>query len=193
VRKILIAVLLAALVPAGLEAQGRGRAGGPPRSDLQNPNRRNLERQILQRFVEQSGQEMGLNPNARTELGRILDDTNEQRRALAIESVQLRQKLTEALRNSRTSDDQFSDILDDIDELRGREHELWKREQDRLSKTLTPRQRAQFMVRWLRLQDTIRDMIDQRTGGGEGGDLLDTALMDPIYPAMASDLVRGGR
>jgi hypothetical protein len=105
----------------------------------------------------------------------------------------LRQKLTEALRDSRTSDDQFSDILDDIDELRGREHELWKREQDRLSKTLTPRQRAQFMVRWLRLQDTIRDMIDQRTGGGEGGDLLDTALMDPIYPAMASDLVRGGR
>jgi chromosome segregation ATPase len=193
VKRILIAVLVATLVPAGLEAQGRGRGGGPPRSDLQSQSRRMLERQILQRFVEQSGQEMGLNTNARTELSRILHDTNEERRALAVEAVQLRQKLTEALRDNRTTDDQFDDILDEINDLRRREHDLWKREQDRLSKTLTPRQRAQFMVRWLRLQDTIRDMIDQRTGGGTESDLLDTALLDPLYPAMATELVNGGR
>lgn len=192
-KRILIAVLVATLVPAGLEAQGRGRGGGPPRSDLQSQSRRMLERQILQRFVEQSGQEMGLNTNARTELSRILHDTNEERRALAVEAVQLRQKLTEALRDNRTTDDQFDDILDEINDLRRREHDLWKREQDRLSKTLTPRQRAQFMVRWLRLQDTIRDMIDQRTGGGTESDLLDTALLDPLYPAMATELVNGGR
>lgn len=187
-----MALLVAALLPGGVEAQ-RGRAGGPPRSDLQSPNRRMLERQILQRFVEQSGQEMGLNSGARVELGRILDDTNEERRALAVESAQLRQKLSEALRDDRTTDDQFSDILDDINDLRRREHDLWKREQDRLSRTLTPRQRAHFMVRWLRLQDTIRDMIDQRTGGDGGGDLLDAALLDPLYPAMAAEMMRGGR
>jgi hypothetical protein len=183
VKKILIALLVASLLPAGLEAQGRGRAGGPPRSDLQSQNRRMLERQILQRFVEQSGTEMGLNTNARTELSRIMDETNDERRALAVEAAQLRQKLSEALRDNRTPDGQFTDILDDI----------WKREQDRLSKTLTPRQRAQFMVRWLRLQDTIRDMIDQRTGGGAEGGMLDAALLDPLYPAMAAELVRDGR
>ena len=80
-KQIMIIALLAALAPAGIEAQGR--RGGPPRSDLQSANRRALERQILQRFVEQSGAEMGLNVNARSELRDILDETNEQRRALA--------------------------------------------------------------------------------------------------------------
>lgn len=187
-KRILIAMMLAALVPSGLQAQGR--RGGPPRSDLQNANRRALERQILQRFVEQSGQEMGLNTNARTELNRIMDETNEERRALAIEAVQLRQKLTEALRDSRTTDDQFDDIMDDIADLRRREHELWKREQDRLAKTLSSRQRAQFMVRWLRLQDNIRELIDQRTGGGPG--LFDTSFMVPLYPAIAAERVLSG-
>lgn len=190
-RRILIVILLAVLAPAGLEAQGRGRAGGPPRSDLQSQNRRALERQILERFVEQSGQEMGLNTNVRTELGRILDDMNEDRRTLAIESAQLRQKLSEALRNSMTTDAQFTDILDEIDDLRRREHDLWKREQDRLAKALTPRQRAQFTVRWLRLQDNIRDLIDQRTDG-RGGPLDTAAMLDPLFPAAAAEFIRSG-
>lgn len=187
-KKILIAILIAALAPAAAQAQGR-RGGPPPRADLQSPNRRMLERQIIQRFVEQSGQEMGLNTDARTRLGRILDDSNEQRRTLAVESVQLRQKLTEALRNPSTTDDQFRDILDEITDLRGREHDLWKHEQDQLSKALTPRQRAQFMVRWLRLQDNIRSLIDQRPGGGP---LLDTAALDGLVPLSAGEGARGG-
>lgn len=190
-RRMLIAVLLAVLVPGGVEAQGGRRgAGPPPRMELQNQNRRALERQILQRFAEQSGREMGLNAQARTELGRILDTTNDERRALAVESAQLRQKLAEALRDPRTTDDQFKDILDEIEDLRSREHELWKQEQDRLSKTLTPRQRAQFMARWLRLQDNIRDLIEQRSGGDP---LLDTAaILEPMVPPGPPPPGRGG-
>lgn len=191
-RKILIGLFVAMLVPVGVQAQGGRRGGGPPpqRMEMQNQNRRALERQILQRFVEQSGREMGLDARAKTELGRILDTTNDQRRTLAVESAQLRQKLVEALRDARTTDEQFRDILDEIEDLRGREHDLWKREQDQLSKTLTPRQRAQFMARWLRLQDSIRDLIEQRSGGDP---MLDTAaFVEPLLPPGPPMIGRGG-
>jgi len=190
VKRVIVAALLVMLVPAGVRAQGRrGRAGGPPRLEMQNQNRRALERQILDRFVEQSGREMGLDADAKAELGRILDSSNDERRALAVEAVQLRQKLMEALRDSRTTDARFREILDAINEVRGREHDLWKHEQDMLSKTLSPRQRAQFMLRWLRLQDNIRGLIDQRPRGGPVPDTL--LVPDPFFPE-AGGLMTGG-
>ena len=199
-RKTLLVSLTLALVivPAHVEAQVRGgRAGGranlPPRAQVQAENRRaNLERQVLQRFVEQSGREMGLTAATQTELGRILDASVDQRRALTVESGQLRQKLSEALRNDRTTDNQFRDILKEIDDLREREHSLWKKEQDGLSKTLSPRQQAQFVVRWLRLQDNIRGLIDQRGGLPNGGLMPMQEGPPPRGTGGASDIMTGG-
>jgi len=186
---IALAVALG-IAPVSLEAQVRG-GRGAPRSQMQENRRANLERQVLQRFVEQSGREMGLTADKQTELGRILDASNDERRALNVESAQLRQKLSEALRDNRTTDDQFRDILDEIDKLREREHSLWKREQDGLSRTLTPRQRAQFVIRWLRLQENIRELIDQRGGMPNGGP---PPGLGPPQPGRggASDLMSGG-
>lgn len=188
-RNVAFALLVAALMPIAAEAQVGGRRGQPPRMQAQQQNRRALERQILRRFAEQSGQEMGLTPVLRGRLAQILDNSNEQRRALAVESAQLRQRLTEALRDTRTTDDQFRDILDDMDDLRSREHELWKRDQEALAGALTPRQRAMFMVRWLRFQDNIRDLIDRRPGGAP--DTLSPFARDVVSPGGAGDLFSG--
>jgi hypothetical protein len=169
-KKLILAALLIALVPQPGAAQMRGGRGRQQqRLDGQaGMNRAQLERQILQRFVEQSGREIGLNGPTQSRLQQILNESNARRRELTQEGAQLRQRLIAAVRSSDTSDEEFSSILADIDALREREHELWRKDQESLSKELTPRQRALFTVRWLRFQENIRDLIDRRQGGGGG-------------------------
>ena len=171
-RFVLIAMLVACL-PGNIAGQVRGR-GRPPRLDAQaRPNRAALERQILQRFVEQSGREMGLNGPTQTRLQQILNESNARRRQINQEGVQLRQRLVDAIRNPQTTDGDFAAILTEIDALREREHELWRDDQQLLAKELTPRQRAVFMVRWLRFQENIRDLIERRQGADTAGVSLD--------------------
>jgi hypothetical protein len=174
VRKFLFIAVLATCLPAGLAGQVRGRRP-PPRLDAQaRPNRAALERQILKRFVEQSGREIGLNPPTQNRLQQILNESNARRRQINQEGIAIRQRLMDAIRNPQTSDDEFARILAEIDALREREHELWRSDQEALSKELTPRQRALFTVRWLRFQENIRDLIDRRQGTDTSGLPLDS-------------------
>ena len=179
--KTFVIVAVLACLPAGLSAQVRGRRP-PPRLEAQaRPNRAALERQILQRFVEQSGREIGLNGSTQTRLQQILNESNARRRQINQEGVALRQSLMDAIRNPQTTDEEFASILTEIDGLREREQELWRSDQQALSNELTPRQRALFTVRWLRFQENIRDLIDRRQGA-------DTSSLGPDAQAAA----RGG-
>jgi hypothetical protein len=169
VKKVVLVVILVACMPAGLSGQVRGRRP-PPRLEAQaRPNRAALERQILQRFVEQSGTEIGLSGPTKTRLQQILNESNARRRQINQEGIALRQRLMDAIRNPQTSDDEFASILGEIDGLREREHELWRSDQEALSRELTPRQRALFTARWLRFQENIRDLIDRRQGADTSG------------------------
>ncbi|MCI0434692.1 MAG: hypothetical protein L0271_13780 [Gemmatimonadetes bacterium] len=185
-RTIGIMTLLVCVLPAGLQAQG-GRRG-----QMQMNRRAQLESRIVERFVEQSGREIGLDDNERRRVEQWLQDSQERRRELARDAADARLRLMDAVRDPRTEDAVFARILDDLDGLREREHQMWKDDQKELSVMLSPRKRAQFTVRLLRLQETIRGMIERRDSTGSlleptGGEaVLDgTPGVDPITGAPA--------
>jgi hypothetical protein len=164
VRLAWLALAGALLLPAEAMAQVR-----PPTLQQQQQRmnagrldrRTALERQILQRFMDQSAAEMRLPRARRDRLERWLTESTAERQDLTARAGLLRQRLVDAVANPRTTDAEFEGILDDLDYLRQREYELWKRDQQELAETLTPRQRAHFAIRLLRLQE----MIDQQRGG----------------------------
>jgi hypothetical protein len=162
-------VLLLLLLPVGASAQ-RGRAGGQGAM----MNRAMLERQIVQRFAEQSSRAMGLGTDERGRFERILRDGNERRRELAQRGVNVRRRLVEAIADSATPDREFREILDEIDRIREEEHAQWRADQTAIGGMLTPRQKAVFTARWLRFQEVIRDVIVQRPGPGGQGMVRDT-------------------
>jgi uncharacterized membrane protein len=156
---LLLPVGASAQVPPPLQQQ-RMNTGRPDR-------RATLERQILQRFVDQSAAEMRLPRERRDRLERWLTESTAERRDLTTRAADLRKRLVDAVGDPATTDAEFERILRDLDALRQREYELWKRDQDELARTLTPRQRAHFAIRLLRLQE----MIDEQRGGSPPGDL----------------------
>jgi hypothetical protein len=157
-----MAVLMLALLPLSLEAQvvrggNRLQAAGQAR-------RMQLQRQVLQRFVEQNSRELGLSAQERSRIEQILLENNNRREELFTQGAALRARLAEAMRDPNATDDQLNGILNELVELREREHQMWRREQDELARTLPARKRAQLTLRLLRLQERIREMIDQRPG-----------------------------
>jgi hypothetical protein len=177
---IAVAVLL--LLPLPVSAQ-RGRGAGPPGMGQQAQMRQRiaLERQIVRRFVEQSGREMGLDAEQRTRLETILREGNDRRRDLAERGVELRRRLMLAIRDPDTPDTTFTNILESIDRLREEENAQWRADQDSIRDMFSPRQRALFTAGWLRLQETIRDVISQRPMGmGRGAAAADTLPRLPL-------------
>ena len=156
----IIALLL--VLPVGANAQVAGRGGA-----RQMQSRSQLEARVYQRFLEQSGREIGLSSDERSRLQSWLQDSQDQRRNLSDQAAAIRERLLRAVANPETSDAEFEQILDDLNNLRDREHDLWQRDQRELAELLPPRKRAQFVVRFLRLQDAVRDLIQQRDPGGE--------------------------
>lgn len=146
-------------------------AGWAQRPNLQQrtmDRRGALERQILQRFVQQSAAEMRLAPERRDRLERWLTESTAERRDLAERVGGLRERLADAVRDAATTDAEFEAILKDLDQLREREYELWKQDQAELATTLTPRQRAHFAMRLLRLQEMIDERRDEQPPPGGG-------------------------
>lgn len=171
-RTLVTLSLLALLLPTTALAQ-RGGARG---QRMQTQGRQvELQRQVLRRFVEQSGRELQLSTEERTRIEQILVENNTQRRELAQQAATLRRRLAEAVRDSTTTDEQFTAILNEFTALREREHALWRTEQEQIAATLPPRKRALFTMRWLRLQENIRSMLERRrespdSGGGPSRD-----------------------
>jgi hypothetical protein len=162
VKKALFAVPLLFLLVLPLEAQvarggNRMQAAGPAR-------RMQLQRQVLQRFVEQNSRELGLTAQERGRIEQILLDSNSRRDELFAEAAVLRGRLATAMRDATVTDETLNGILNELVELREREHQVWRREQDELARTLPARKRAQLTLRLLRLQERIREMIEQRPG-----------------------------
>lgn len=159
---VLLSMLAALALPVAAAAQPPNMRGGNPLN-----RRAVLERQILQRFVQQSATEMRLTPDRRDRLERWLTESSEERRDLAEHAGELRRRLTAAVGDASTSDAEFERILDDMNRLRQREYDLWRKDEEELSRTLTPRQRAHFALRLLRFQDMIESRRDQQRPPGD--------------------------
>lgn len=76
--------------------------------------------------------------------------------------MEARLRLLAALRSPETGDAEFARRFEELRALRDRDHSNWLEEQDSLAAVLTPRQRAQFLARWLMLQENIRDVMARR-------------------------------
>jgi Spy/CpxP family protein refolding chaperone len=148
-------LLVAVMLPATAAAQQK--LGQPP-------NRRQLEAQVFQRFVNRVSTDMRLDAPGRARLEQHLRVTGDQRRILAQQAAQTRRRLIEMVRDSTRSEAEIEKVLTDFTALRAREEEMWKRDQQALDRMLTPRQRAVFILQWTQFNERLREMVQQRPG-----------------------------
>jgi Spy/CpxP family protein refolding chaperone len=144
---------------------------GPPVQAQQGQARRvELEAEIVQRFLDRAAIELKLEGNTRARLEQHLRQSAPPRRGLAQSTVRLRGELLRAVRDENTSDTEFTRLINEMTRLRDQEESMWKADQDALSRILTPRQHARFIVMWIRFNDQIRDVAARRgTNLGPGG------------------------
>jgi Spy/CpxP family protein refolding chaperone len=165
--KQLLLCLVMLLAPGALHAQQ-----GPPdaaRRAAMEARRDSLENEIMQRFLASLDGELGLEAEQRARLDRALRDGAVRRRELMRSTGELRGRLHRATRAAGTTDGEFNRLLAEHETLRQRENEIWRREQEELARLLTPRQRAQFLMHWVRFQDDVRDIIMQQMRASRGG------------------------
>ena len=72
-----------------------------------------------------------------------------------------------AVRDEATPDSEFTRLIAEMTRLRAQEEEMWKADQESLSRILSPRQHARFVMMWIRFNEQIRDAAMNR--GGMGG------------------------
>lgn len=154
--------LLLALAVA-LPLQAVAQAPPPGQNPALTPQMRaQLEAQIFNRFVYRVTTDMRLDANGRARFETHLRQMGEQRRALAQQSVQLRRRLQQAVRDTTVADGDIQRLLNDFADLRRREEQLWQRDQEALERMLTARQRAVFMLQWAQFNDRLRDLLAQQ-------------------------------
>lgn len=158
-RRILVVLGMLLLVPIGAHAQQQR-----PSNMARPAERERLEREIVQRFVQQVSTALNLDDARRSRLETLLNDGNARRRGLAREAMQLRQRLQAAVRDSSTAEAEYERILSGMSAIRDQEHANWREEQAALDALLSPRERAQFTMHWLRFQQRIRELIARRPG-----------------------------
>jgi Spy/CpxP family protein refolding chaperone len=159
VRRLIVAVALAMVVPSVAMAQA-GPRGAPPTPE----QRAELEGRVIQRFIQQTGAELGLAAEQTVQLETLFREQMTARRQVARSASELRRRLQQAVQTGTTSEAQFARMLSELETLRNREHELEVREQARLAELLTPKQRAILAVNWFRMQENMREVMSRRDG-----------------------------
>ncbi len=147
----------------------------------QRERREELEAQIVRRFLDNTATQLQLDQESRNRLERHLRDSAPRRRALAQNTVQLRGEMLRAVRDESTTDSEFSRLISEMTRLRDQEETLWKSDQEALSRILTPRQHARFVIMWLRFNEQVRDMALRRPGQGPPR-RPESGIRQPIRP-----------
>jgi Spy/CpxP family protein refolding chaperone len=155
------------LLPSMLVAQQSSadpprRGSDPARRASEQARRDSLEMEVAQKFLEQLTRELKLDAAQRSQTERVLKESGDRRRELMRVSGELRGQMYRALRDRGTDDAAFTKLLTEYDQLRVREHDLWRRDQEELARYLTPRQRTQFLIEWGRFQERVRAIMEQR-------------------------------
>lgn len=132
----------------------------------QNQERRQaLQQQIGERFMEHVTRQLQLDEPTKTKLEQHLRASGQERQQLARRAAQLRMQMMRAARDSATADAEFRRLLDEATQLRQKEEDIWRTDQQALARILTPRQQVQFVFMWLRFTDQIRELANRRPGG----------------------------
>ena len=157
-----LAVVVLALGPLGVSAQALVPQKRQTLEASYNRQRQQLEAQIFTRFLNRASTEMKLDAPNRGRLEVYLRESGIRRRQLTVQTVQLRRRLNQAVRDSTTADADYLRILSELDQLRNQEDQLWKRDQDELAKMLNPRQRAVFILHWIQFNERLREIMSER-------------------------------
>ena len=157
-RMLTATALFLTLMPAALHAQATEQSR---RAELA-ARRDSLEAEVVRKFVHRLARDLRLDENQRAQTVLVLRDNGVRRRELSRASSQLRGRIYRAVRDTTTANADFIRLLADYEALSSREHELWRREQDELARILDPRQRAHFLLSWVRFQDDMREILARR-------------------------------
>jgi hypothetical protein len=157
-RMLTATAMFLTLMPAALHAQATEQSR---RAELA-ARRDSLEAEVVRKFVHRLARDLRLDADQRTQTEIVLRDSGVRRRELSRASSQLRGRIYRAVRDTTTANADFIQLLTDYEALSSREHELWRREQDELARILDPRQRAHFLLSWVRFQDDMREILARR-------------------------------
>jgi Spy/CpxP family protein refolding chaperone len=165
--RLLTAVLtMLCCLPAPAAAQQPAADAG--RRAALEARRDSLEAELMQRFLDQLFRELQVEAATRAEVERVVQEGAARRRELLRSSGELRLRLHRAMRNDAATDADFTRLLAAHEALRQRETEIWRGEQEQLARVLSPRQRAQFVVHWVRFHDQVRDIVMQQMRSRRG-------------------------
>jgi protein CpxP len=135
---------------AGAQRAAGGRAGGPPRAQM--------EQQLRRRLWDIAKQRVGFTDAQMTQLERTSRTYDERRRALAVEEraqrVTLRQQLL--LADAKVDQDRVARALDRLHQLQRDRIDLQIAEQKEFAAFMTPVQRAKYAA----LQEQLRRRVD---------------------------------
>jgi hypothetical protein len=173
VKRLGIFVLLALLPAAASAQQQQQQQQRPPRQPptpaqiaAYEARRDSLETEIVNKFIDQLTRELKLDAEQRTQTQRVMRASGVRRRELSNMTRELRGRMSHASRNPATTEADLNRLLMEFENLRGREHSLWQREQEELARIYSPRQRVQFVVRWADYQESLREILSDRMREG---------------------------
>jgi Spy/CpxP family protein refolding chaperone len=160
-RTALWALALSLAPLTALSAQRPRRGAGPPAQQ----NRQELEQRVRARFAQMIQQRLGLDDETAQALNAAVQSFQEDRSQLAREQEALRKRVEAFALEGGHSDAEARQLLTRMDELRSQENDLYGKEQDTLSKVLTPSQLLRFNV----MREQMAQRIQQlRQGAGMG-------------------------
>jgi hypothetical protein len=167
VKRLLIVTLLA-LTPVAASAQDRPQRQPPTPAQIAayTARRDSLENDIVNKFIDQLTRELKLGAEQRTQTQRVLRESGLRRRELANATRELRSRMSRTARDPAATEADFNRLLMEFENLRGREHTLWQREQDELARLYSPRQRVQFIGKWTDFQESLREIVADRMRQG---------------------------
>lgn len=156
-RSALLALVLA-LPVLGVPAPAQAQQGPPGRGD-----RPALEREIRERFHAMVQRELGLDDASLAAMNGVLEELQEERRALNMRQRELRRELNSSA--TLLSEDQARDALDELIAVRADEVALMRRETDRLLAILSPPQLVRFYTLREQFADRVRQLRMRRPRG----------------------------
>jgi Spy/CpxP family protein refolding chaperone len=153
-RPALLALLALLVIPTATDAQQRR-----PR-----PERAQMEAQLRQRFQGLVVRELGLDEDRGRALAEAVREFQEPRRELFQRQRGLERRLTGT--GALLSEDEARAVLDELVGVKEEEARLMALEQERLLEILTPPQLVRFYTLRDQLSRRIRQLRENRPGGG---------------------------
>lgn len=158
-----VALALTLAAPAAAKGQpDTVRSLRAPRPERAGPGEAELRERLMDRFLGHASRELELTAEQEQRLRREYGEIQAKRRSLIREQREVRRRLEGLNRGGEASDDEAKQLLRLAAELRAREAELWREEQERIGRVLTPGQQARFLMMQERFAERVRAMRERR-------------------------------